>query len=201
VDGAQTFGALKLDLGRMECDVFTASSHKWFVGPKEAGLMYVKASSQERLWPSDVGVGWESAREEGARKFENMGQRDDAAVVTMATTVAFHEAIGPEAMEDRVRALATRALEGLEGRLSGVAFHTPLRPELRAGVVVFRLPGTDHDDLHEALYRERGVASAPMHGAFEGLRFSPHVYNTAAEVDEAVEAVVAVAGNRPAAGS
>ncbi len=113
VDGAQSFGALKLDLHDMGCDFFTASSHKWFIGPKEAGLMYVREESQERLWPSDVGVGWEGAETNGAQKFENMGQRDDAAVVSMATAAAFHEAIGPAAVQARVHALASAVKEGL----------------------------------------------------------------------------------------
>ena len=125
VDGAQTFGALKLDLHDMGCDFFTSSSHKWFVGPKEAGLMFVREESQELLWPSDVGVGWEGAEANGAQKFENMGQRDDAAVVTMATAAAFHEAIGPAAIEMRVRELAAAVKEGLAESVEGVRFHTP----------------------------------------------------------------------------
>ncbi|NNM03507.1 MAG: aminotransferase class V-fold PLP-dependent enzyme, partial [Gemmatimonadetes bacterium] len=55
VDGAQSFGVYRLDLSGMGCDFFTASSHKWFMGPKEAGLMYVREGTQDRLWPSDVG--------------------------------------------------------------------------------------------------------------------------------------------------
>ena len=119
-DGAQSFGALELDLHGMGCDFFTASSHKWFVGPKEAGLMYVREEIQDRLWPSDVGGGWEGAEGSGAKKFENMGQRDDAAVGTMATAAAFHQAIGPAATEARVRALAGAVKERLRDRIPGV---------------------------------------------------------------------------------
>lgn len=191
VDGAQTFGALKLDLGAMGCDFFTASSHKWFVGPKEAGILYVRETSQDRLWPSDVGVGWEGAEESGAQKFENMGQRDDAAVVSMATAAAFHQAVGPEAVEARVRALAGAAHEGLRERIPGVRIFTPELGLSRAGVVVFEAPGADHDAVFEALYRRHRVGCAAMHGLFSGLRLSPHIYNTMAQVEEALEAVVA----------
>ena len=191
VDGAQTFGALKLDLHDMGCDFFTSSSHKWFVGPKEAGLMFVRGESQELLWPSDVGVGWEGAEVAGAQKFENMGQRDDAAVVTMATAAAFHEAIGPEAVEARTRALAGAVREMLRERIPGAAFFTPRHGAANAGVVVFAVPGRDHDAIFEGVYETHRLGCASMHGLFSGIRLSPHVYNNMDQVEAAVEAVAA----------
>lgn len=191
VDGAQTFGALNLDLHDIGCDFFTGSSHKWFMGPKEAGLMYVREESQERLWPTHVGVGWEGAEANGAQKFENMGQRDDAAVVSMATGAAFHEAIGPAAVQERVRELAFALKGSLAEAVPGVRFHTPRAPELSAGVVVFALPGVAHRDVFNALYQEHAVGCAAMGGEFDGIRLSPHIYNTLAEVDAVVAAIAA----------
>lgn len=191
VDGAQTFGALKLDLHDLGCDFFTASSHKWFVGPKEAGMMYVRAESQDRLWPSDVGVGWEGAERAGAQKFENMGQRDDAAVVSMATAAAFHEAVGPEAVEARVRALAAAVRATLRERIPEVVFFTPEEEASSAGVVVFEIPGRDHDAIFDGVYRTHRLGCAAMHGLISGLRLSPHLYNTMDQVEAAVEAVAA----------
>jgi len=190
VDGAQTFGALKLDLSDMGCDFFTGSSHKWFVGPKEAGLMFVREESQERLWPSDVGVGWEGAEAKGAQKFENLGQRDDGAVVTMATAAAFHEAIGPAAVENRVRALASAVKEALAETIPGIRFHTPRDPDLSAGVVVFALPGENHQEVFQGVYETHRLGCAAMGGDFNGIRISPHIYNTLDEVNAAVRAVV-----------
>lgn len=189
VDGAQTFGAMDLDLHAIGCDFFTASSHKWFVGPKEAGLMFVRRESQPILWPSDVGVGWEGALASGAQKFDNLGQRDDAAVVSMAVAAAFHEALGPAAVEARVRALATALMEGLSQEVPEIRFHTPRDPALRCGVVVVVLPNGNHREVFEAVYDSHGLAGAGMGGAFAGLRLSPHLYNTMDEVGQAVDAV------------
>ncbi len=189
VDGAQTFGALSLDLHDLGCDFFTASSHKWFVGPKEAGLMFVREESQGFLWPSDVGVGWEGAEVNGAQKFENMGQRDDAAVVTMATAAAFHQAVGPTAVENRVRALATGVKRGLAESVPGIRFHTPSSEDLSGGVVIFALPGGRHREIFQAVYETHHLGCASMGGAFDGIRLSPHLYNTMGEVETAVEAV------------
>ena len=191
VDGAQTFGARKLDLHAIGCDFFTGSSHKWFVGPKEAGLMYVREESQDRLWPSDVGVGWEGAEQAGAQKFENMGQRDDAAVVTMGTAAAFREAIGAASIEARVRALAGAVKEGLRETIPGVRFFTPLEEISSAGVVVFEIPGKDHDAIFQGVYETHRLGCAGMHGDFVGIRLSPHIYNTLDQVEVAVDAVAA----------
>jgi selenocysteine lyase/cysteine desulfurase len=153
--------------------------------------MYVREGSQDRLWPSDVGVGWEAVEADGAQRFENMGQRDDAAVVAMATAAAFHEAIGPDAVEARVRALAGAVRTRLAQEIPGVAFLTPDAETARAGVVVFELPGRDHDAIFQEVYRTHRLGCAAMHGLFTGIRLSPHIYNTLEQVEEAVEALAA----------
>jgi selenocysteine lyase/cysteine desulfurase len=127
----------------------------------------------------------------GAEKFENMGQRDDAAVATMAVAAAFHEAIGPAAVESRVRALAGAAREALVERIPEIVFFTPEEEKSRGGVMVFSVPGRDHDTIFEAVYRTHRLGCAAMHGLFTGLRLSPHVYNTMEQVQTAVEAVAA----------
>jgi selenocysteine lyase/cysteine desulfurase len=138
-----------------------------------------------------VGVGWEGVEGAGAQKFENMGQRDDAAVVTMATAAAFHEAIGPGAVEARVRALAGAVKAGLRQRVPGVVFFTPEGNVSNAGVVVFEIPGRDHDAIFEGVYQSHRLGCAAMHGLFNGIRLSPHIYNTLDQVEAAVEAVAA----------
>ena len=68
IDGAQTFGVHEVDLHGLGCDFYTGSAHKWFMGPKEGGLLYVRRDSARHLWPSVVGVGW-SEELTGARRF------------------------------------------------------------------------------------------------------------------------------------
>lgn len=187
VDGAQVLGALRIDLHDIGCDFYTGSSHKWLVGPKEAGLLYVREERIDDLWPSDVGVGWEGALERGAAKFENLGQRDDACVAAMATAVAFHEAIGTEAIELRVRSLAAALKAGIQDRISAAYFHTPVEPEMSAGVVVFVIPSRNAQALFEELYSEHSIAGAPMRGEFTGVRLCPHMYNTMEEVEHVVD--------------
>jgi len=189
VDGAQSFGAVRLALHDMGCDFFTASAHKWFLGPKEAGLLYVQRQRAADLWPNLVGVGWERAKDAGALRFETLGQRDDAAVVSMGTTVEFHDSIGIDRTETRVRELATRLKDQLRDRVPGARIHTPSDPTLSAGVVVFEPPVADMRQTYNQLYEQYGIACAAMSGQFNGIRLCPHVYNTFDEVERVVEVV------------
>lgn len=193
IDGAQTFGVHQLDLHEIGCDCYTGSAHKWFLGPKEGGLLYVRRERVDDLWPSVVSVGWEQARERGARKFGAMGQRDDAMLAAVGKTVAFLEMIGNDRIEARVRDLATALKDGIREHLPQAQFRTPLAPERSGGVVIFNLPGVDLGEAFTTLYEQHHVGCAVMRGDLGGLRLCPHIYNTMDEVEQVVEAVKGLA--------
>ena len=195
VDGAQTLGALRRDMRTLGCDSYSASAHKWLMGPKEAGVLFVRKERCAELWPGVVGVGWGSSpatQLPGARKFETLGQRNDATVAGLAASLDFHERVGEARIEERVLELATALYEGLRG-MRGAQMVTPARPEMRAGVCIVRFEGREARPLHETLYREHQIATAPT----GGLRFSPHIYNTMDDVQRALSAVRSLTG-RPA---
>ena len=53
------------------------------MGPKEVGILWVREDRIQSLWPSVVAPGWGDDADPdpvGARKFESLGQRDDAAL-------------------------------------------------------------------------------------------------------------------------
>lgn len=189
VDGAQTFAASRLELGAMGCDSFAASAQKWLMGPREMGFLYVRASRQPEIWPGVVGVGWgdgPTPAARGARKYETMGQRDDAAAAGFDAALEFHERIGPDRIVARTAELTRRLIDGLV-RLD-LPLVTPPSPELRLAVVVVRAEPARAREWHERLYRDHGVISS----ATGGLRFSPAVSVTAADVDRALQAVASV---------
>jgi selenocysteine lyase/cysteine desulfurase len=186
VDGAQSFGMDVLNLHDLGCDSYATSAHKWFMGPKEAGVLYVRRERIPDIWPLAVGVGWGTGPEtsaQGARKFETLGQRNDATFAGLAAALEFHRRIGPRRVEARVAELAARVKEGFAALDADLL--TSSEPRLSGGVVVADFPGVDTRSLYDALYREHGVAAAPT----GGLRFCPHVYNIRADVDRALEAV------------
>jgi selenocysteine lyase/cysteine desulfurase len=190
VDGAQTWGIADVNLERMGCDSFSASAHKWFMGPREVGILYVRQPHIERLWPNCVSVPWGNAAEPsvaGARKFEAFGQRDDAAIAALGDAVGYHETLTPAGIEWRAAALGQRLRDGLQE--IGVPFVSPLSPEFTSNVVILAATPENAAALVEELLREAGIIVA----AVGGLRMTPHVYNT----DEHIERVVdGIAKNR-----
>jgi selenocysteine lyase/cysteine desulfurase len=189
VDGAQTWGALDVDLREIGCDSYSASAHKWFLGPKEAGILYVKEENISRIWPNVVAPGWGSDAEpdvKGARKFESLGQRDDACLAAVGTAADFHDAIGSERVEARVVELSSALKNGLSD--AGFTLVTPVDPELSGGVVIIEVPSKRGHEAMDRLYLEHGIAASTS----GGLRLCPHIYNTMEHIERAISGVKAL---------
>ena len=187
VDGACTLGMLDLDLSDVQPDFYTGSSHKWPCGPKEVGVLYVNARVHGRLHPSiisaypgAVGI---------ARTMEAMGQRDEPAIIGFGEALDFQTKIGRKAIEERSRSLGQALMAGLR-RIDGVRLWTHPDPSRSGAVVSFRPGSLDVAKLSAALYRNDRIGCATRGGSDRpGIRFSPHMYNTMAEVDRAVGAI------------
>ena len=191
VDGAQSWGALNVNLRELGCDSYSSSAHKWFVGPKEVGVLYVKGDRVSQIWPNVVAPGWGNDVEpdvKGARKFESLGQRDDACLSAVATTVQFHQAIGPARIESRLYQLADALKQGLKE--VGAELVTPESPALSAGVCIVRVNGKNRQKVLNHLYEQHGIAASTA----GGLRLCPHFYNTMEHVERAVKAVRSLPG-------
>jgi len=191
VDGAQSFAATRLDLHAMQCDSFTASAQKWLLGPREIGFLYVHQERIDRVWPGVVSAGWGNRvtpAVEGARRFESMGQRNDAAIAGLEVALAFQERIGIDRIVARTAELAGRIAQGLTKL--GLPMVTPSSDEARLAVMIIRAEQPVAQRWHERLYREFGVITSPT----GGLRLSPSVAVTMADVERALEAVAVVTG-------
>jgi isopenicillin-N epimerase len=197
IDGAQTFGSQKVDLHDLGCDYYTGSAHKWFVGPREVGVLYVRRERIPGLWPSIVGVGYSQELKGDARKFETLGQRDDARIAAMSATVDFHSTLGVIRIEKRIKRLAAALKSQLLKHVPGIRFHTPLRPEDSGGVVVFSAPDIDLQNTLNTLYHEHAIGAAVFGGELAGIRLCPHIYNTLEEMEIAALAVSSLVGDGP----
>lgn len=193
VDGAQTFGALDVDLRDMGCDSYTASAHKWAMGPLEAGILYVRAERIPQLWPAIVTAGW-SDNLKGARKFEVLGQQDDPRIVAFEAAVDFLNLLGMENVEARLRALAAMLKSKLR-EVPGVEMKTSMDPQLSAGVVRFDVPKLETKPLYDALWTRRRISGAmSASGPYRGIRLCPHIYNSPEEIELVAAAVRELAG-------
>jgi selenocysteine lyase/cysteine desulfurase len=191
LDGAQTFGAFDVNLQEIGPDSYSTSAHKWLMGPLEAGLLYVRAERIPQLWPSIVTAGW-TENLKGARKFEVFGQRDDPRVVALESALDFVGLIGMPVVEARIRALATHAKTKLQD-IPQVELKTNMEPALSGGVIKFRLRNVPTRRAYDTLWERYRISIAMTASSdSEGLRFSPHIYNSIDQIDRAVAAVRAL---------
>lgn len=186
LDGAQTWGAVDINLSAIELDSFSGSAHKWFMGPREVGILYVRERHIDRIWPNIVSVPWMGGADnppKGARKFDALGQRDDAAIASLNEAAQFHEAITPAGIEERSKQVADRLRAGLEDL--GVAFVSTAHPDFTSSVVIIQVPRENARDLVSRVFEDAAVQCA----ATGGFRMTPHVYNTEDHVDRVIAAV------------
>jgi isopenicillin-N epimerase len=187
LDGASSFGLLDINLSDIQPDFFSGSAHKWPCGPKENGVLYINKNSQSKIWatiysayPGRVGV---------SRNFEGFGQRDEPAMIAFGEALKLQTSIGRPQIEKRSRELTTALIDGLK-KLDGVKIWTSSNPSLRAAVLSFQPGNLDVRKLGTALYQKDRIGCATRGGQDRaGLRFSPHFYNTHADVEKAVAAV------------
>ena len=131
-------------------------------------------------YPGAVGI---------ARTLEAMGQRDEPAIIGFGEAINFQTRIGRKAIEERSRSLGQALIAGLR-RIDGVQIWTHPDPSRSGAVVSFRPGSLDIPKLSAALYRNDRIGCATRGGTDRpGIRFSPHIYNTMAEVDRAVAAI------------
>jgi selenocysteine lyase/cysteine desulfurase len=156
------------------------------MGPREVGILYVRERHIDRIWPNIVSVPWMGTADnppKGARKFDALGQRDDAAVASLNDTAMFHEAMTPAGVEARSEAIASRLRAGLEDL--GVAFVSTANPAFTSSVVIIQAPRENARTIVSNVFDDSGVQCA----ATGGFRMSPHIYNTEDHVDRVIAAL------------
>ena len=160
VDGAQSWGALHVDLRQLGCDSYSASAHKWFMGPKEVGQFYVrKERIGEDLVKASRAPGWECAKTvlQGSRKFESLDNE-----TTPHSRPSLPRSIShghwSQRMEMRVQELAVLLKTGMLE--AGVEVVTPLDPTLCAGGMRFRPPLARAMKSTASCGEEHGIAGA-----------------------------------------
>ena len=185
VDGAQSLGSVDLNLKDIGCDFYTGSTHKWFMGPLENGILYVKKQSSNQLWPNIISAGWKEGSMTVDEKYCMLGQRNEATLSGLSETVKFHQTIGKKNIENRIVQLNSYLKEQIKTKIPQITFITPMSPELSAGVTIINLPGKKPAEVSQKLYELYGIAAAPT----GGIRMSPHIYNTLADIDKVVKAL------------
>jgi selenocysteine lyase/cysteine desulfurase len=192
VDGAHAFAHFPFRRDDLECDYYGTSLHKWLFAPIGTGFLYVRKEKQRKIWPLMAAP---AAMDEDVRKYEEIGTHPAANHNAIASAVAFHQGIGGERKAARLRLLRDRWARRLLAADKRVVVPTPLNDTGSCGIGLLHVEGVDTRALQSHLWQRHRIMTTPIvHPEFDGLRVTPNVYTTLAEVDffaERVEEVLA----------
>ncbi len=192
LDAIQTLGAFPTHVTQV--DFLSADAHKWMLGPCAAGIVYVKRAHFEMLRPTLLGA-WNvvspNFQTQDEIEFVPTAQRYEPGVLNIVGIYGMKAAI-ELLMSTGIEAIGARLLElkaHLLSQIEPLGFRVlgPREGANASGITTFRHDTASSVKLAAAL-EKAGVVSSLRHDR-EGrdyLRFSPHFYNTEAEIDTAV---------------
>jgi selenocysteine lyase/cysteine desulfurase len=192
VDGAHSFAHFAFKQADLGCDYFGTSLHKWLCAPKGTGLLYVRKDRIPKIWPL---MAAEQKQASDIRKYEEIGTHSAAMKLAIGEAILFHNGIGAARKEARLRYLTHYWAEKLRA-LPSVRFNTALDGKQSCAVANVRIEGVDTEALATHLMEKRKIFVVPIiHDEFQGLRVTPNVYTTLAELDRFVDVMTSVAKN------
>ncbi len=201
VDGAQSLAQFPIDIRAAGADFFTASCHKWLMGPKRTGILYVRRDRLDELKPTVVGAYSDVSSSLAERRLElrpsaqryEYGTQNDALVYGLEAALDFVQALGLSAIEVHDRALADDFTRGAR-TLDGVQLLCPGEAAARSAIVTFRILGRDNRQVADALTRRGHRVRSVTEAGLDAVRASFHVCNSREQVDRLLHAVEDIAG-------
>lgn len=200
LDAIQTLGAFETRAGHV--DFLSADAHKWLLGPMAAGIFFVREEHHDLLRPTLLGA-WnvksphflaqdEVVFEKGGRRYEP-GVLNMAGILGMRAALEMLSEVGIANISQHLLDLKARLIE----RIGPLGFRVlpPASGPAASGITTaWRAPdsGPSMEKVFEQLAARNVVVS--LRHSRDGrahLRFSPHFYNTAAEIDCVADIIAA----------
>jgi selenocysteine lyase/cysteine desulfurase len=195
VDGAQSLGLLDDPVRSLDCDFYGASAHKWLGLPVGLGALWMRPAHVRTVWPLLP----PAPGTEGMSRFEWIGTAPEYVNLAALPALALHRTLGPARKAARLRALHTHLRARLARALPAARFYSADAPAMSLGLTTVELPGVDAKALRGRLRQRHRILVQAMSGnarapAIRGIRVSPNVYTTPAELDRFVAALAAEVG-------
>jgi len=192
VDAIQGLGAFPLNVETAHIDALAADGHKWLLGPEGCGILYVRKSRQDAIFPEEFG--WTTVAGYNDYASRDMALRQDAGRYECGTlnTIGCYGLraslellleIGTDRTAAAVQALADQLAIGAMNK--GYQLLGDRTPESGAGIIAIQKPGIDSRKVAHDL-KQRGIIAAPRQG---WIRLSPHFYISPEDIDRVIEAL------------
>ena len=202
VDGAQTGGAVAVDVKALDADFYAISGQKWLLGPQATGAMYFRPDHLELIDPlfttqtlvRNRALASETATTSALSRFRLTSQ-SPALLVGFATAVELIRGIGPAAIEAHSLRLAAALIAGTTS-LPGVTLVGPRDADVSSGLVALAVAGWQPADVVHVLWERHRIAARAVNNP-PAVRFSLAGFNTDAEVAAVADALASIAGQTP----
>lgn len=195
VDAIQSAGAIPIDVKKDNEDFLTAACYKWLLSPLGAGYLYVKEELVEKFEPPFAGWAsvkpevfettdfwdiWNLRLSETASRFE-IGSPSYMAFIGATEALKMLLNLGIENIERRILKTTDHLIEAFKNL--GLKLQTPEEKPYRSGIVLTKIDRAK--EIVKNLRDEEIIISARANG----LRVSPHFYNTEEEIDKLTEKI------------
>lgn len=185
VDGAQAAGAIAVDVKALGCHVYATSGHKWLLGPKGTGLLYLSDELGSRV--------------------ELIALQDGRAVYTHSSGVCSIPSVhGLGAAIDYVTTLGVPKIEAHNLELHRYAHErlsalkrlrvvSPATGPLASPMLTYALPdAVPSGDLYRRLFNGHHVEIKVVPPSWlNGHRVSTHLFNSTGDIDRLADALAA----------
>ena len=201
-DAAQTAGCLPIDMNEMNIDVLCFTGHKGLMGPQGTGGLCVREGVRIRPWKVG-GSGVQSYLPTHPEQYPTRleaGTMNTHGLAGFSAALDYIEKAGPERIRSHEQALLFRFYHGVRD-IEGVTLYGDFSQAERAAVAALNVWDRESGEISDILAEDYGIATRPgthcaprMHRALGtetrgAVRFSFSYFNTADEVDAAIEAV------------
>lgn len=182
VDGAQAAGAIEVNVKKLGCHAYATSGHKWLMGPKGTGLLYLSKDAQDIIRPMQFEESYNTYN-------DGNGVVNLACILGLGKAIEYLESVGISKIEEHNLSLRNRLYGNLKD-LSGATILSPAEGPLAAPMLTLQLPDRfERTSFIKMLLDKHKLSIRPTHKefGFNGIRFSLHIFNTEKEVDFATE--------------
>ena len=200
IDGAHAPGQIDMDLPAVGADFYTGNCHKWLCGPKGTAFLHVRPEQQRHIDATVLSWGYVdgTAGHTGfeaylghtglERRLQWQGTRDLAPFLAVPAALEFQRANDWPALRRQCHERACQTLHRVAAR-NGLA---PSAPDTALGQMApIPVQCADPEGLRQRLLEHHRIeVPVTRHGPHTFVRASVQAYNTPADLDALVAALV-----------
>lgn len=186
VDGAHAFAHLDYKISDLGCDYYGSSLHKWLSVPLGAGILYVKKDRIANLWQLFGDMGY---KDDDIRKLNHTGTHPVHTDLAIANAIDFHQKIGIQRKEARLRFLQEYWTKKVRD-LPNIVLNTSADSQRACGIANVGIKTIKPADLAKTLLEKYKIWTVAIDYAnVQGCRITPNLYTSTAELDTFVAAL------------